>query len=95
MYYCNNCNESFREPVRRADFDDNPKYLQQSTAEEHVCPCCGSVDYVWVENHCYICDAFLPDNKLHDVDDSELMLCDSCVKKLERYHADRQEEINA
>lgn len=96
MYYCNSCNESFSEPVRRADYDEpDTKYLQQSTGEEHVCPCCGSIEYEWVENHCYNCGDYFPDSKLHNVDDSELSLCDGCVKRMEQKDKDRQEEINA
>ena len=93
MFYCNSCDTSFSEPMRRADYDEpDTKYLQQSTGEEHVCPCCGSYEYEWVENHCSDCGEYFPDSKLHDVDDSELMLCDSCVKKMEQKDADRQEE---
>ena len=95
MYYCNSCNESFSEPMRRADYDDNPHYLQASTAEEHVCPCCGSYEYEWVENHCSDCGDYLPDSKLHEVDDSELMLCDGCVRTMEQKDKDRQEERDA
>lgn len=94
MYYCNDCDTSFSEPTRRADYDDNPHYLQASTAEEHVCPCCGSIKYEWVENHCSDCGDPFPDTKLHGVDESELLLCDGCVKRIEQKDKDRQEEIN-
>lgn len=96
MYYCKSCRDSFDEPIRRADYDErNTRYLFSVTGEQHVCPCCGSRDYIWVENHCYSCGQYLPDDKLHDVEESELMLCDSCIDKLVKQDADRQEERDA
>lgn len=95
MYYCKDCNESFREPMSRADFDGNPKYLQQSTGAELVCPICGELGYSWVDNHCSVCGDYYPDDVLHHVEGTDLMICDQCIGKIEENDADRQEERDA
>lgn len=96
MYYCNDCNGAFNEKAKRSDYDEpGTTYLQQSYGEEYVCPLCGGQNTEWADNFCSKCGDYKPDDQLHNVLDTDIYLCDECVRIMEQENADREEIPNA